>query len=116
MPPATLAPSAPSSTSLVATLFYKADTPHYFPHPDASPRSPTDPIPSASLESLKDGAIPTDNLSSYPLEPPTPGPNPLDHIYGSYISQNCLTDFFSTLVTIVPTLSKDAIESRRLQQ
>ncbi|CAI6333550.1 unnamed protein product [Periconia digitata] len=112
MPPTNLSPS----TYLVATLFYKVNTPHYFPHPDASPRSPTDPIPSASLERLKDGAIPTDNLSSYPLEPPTPGPNPLDHLYGSYITRNCLTDFSSTLATIIPHLSQDAIENRNLQQ
>lgn len=112
MPPANLSPS----TFLVATLFYKANAPHYFPHPDASPRSPTDAIPSASLEALKDGAAPTDKLSSYPLEPPTPGPNPLDHLYGSYVSQSCLTDFFSTLITILPALPQDQIESKRLQQ
>jgi phosphoserine phosphatase len=105
-----------STTHLVATLFYKADTPHFFPHPDASPHSPTDHIPSASLASLKDGAVPTDKIDDYPLEPPTPGPNPLDHLYGSYISQSCLTDFFLTLANIIPGLVESNIVSRRLQR
>jgi phosphoserine phosphatase len=100
---------------IVATLFYKANTPHFFPHPDASPRSPTDHLPSASLASLKDGVVPTDNINDYPLEPPTPGPNPLDHLYGTYISQSCLTDFFVTLANIMPGLAQDTITSRRLQ-
>ncbi|KAF2635714.1 phosphoserine phosphatase serb [Massarina eburnea CBS 473.64] len=109
---------AVSSTHIVATLFYKADK-NYFPHPDASPRSPrspTDRLPSVSLESLKDGASPTANLSDYPLEPPTPGPNPRDHLYGSYISQPCLAEFFVTLTAIIPGLQEDTITSRPLQR
>ncbi|KAF2850176.1 phosphoserine phosphatase-like protein [Plenodomus tracheiphilus IPT5] len=104
-----------SPTHIVATLFYKADTPHYFPHPDLSPRSPNDTIPSASLESLKDGAVPTENLEDYPLEPPTPGPNALDNLYGNYISQSCLTDFFVTLTSIVPSLQESTIASKKLE-
>ena len=60
-----------SATHLVATLFYKVDTPNFFQHADLSPRSPGDPIPSASLESLKDGVVPTQDLADYPLEPPS---------------------------------------------
>jgi len=104
-----------SSTHIVATLFYKSDTPHFFPHPDASPHSPTDRLPSASLESLKDGAVPTDKIDSYPLEPPTPGPNPLDHLYGSYVSQSCLADFFVMLRSVIPALPEHGVVSRRLQ-
>lgn len=104
------------ASHLIATLFYKSDTPHFFPHPDLSPRSPNDTIATASLESLKDGAVPTENLDAYPLEPPTPGPNPLDNLYGSYISQSCLTDFFLTLTTIVPGLEQANITSRRLEE
>ncbi|KAF2875582.1 HAD-like domain-containing protein [Massariosphaeria phaeospora] len=104
-------------THLVATLFYKADSPqHFFPHPDASPHSPHDLLPEASLDSLRDGAVPTDNMSDYPLEPPTPGPNPRDHLYGSYVSQSCLTDFFVTLTNIIPGLMEDTIASRRLEK
>ncbi|EOA90087.1 uncharacterized protein SETTUDRAFT_102450 [Exserohilum turcica Et28A] len=104
-----------SPTRLVATLFYKADSPHCFQHADLSPHSPADPIPSASLEPLKDGAVPTENLADYPLEPPTPGPNPLDNLYGSYITQRCLTDFATTLTTILPGLQEDSVTSKRLE-
>ena len=104
-----------SAAHVVATLFYKADTPNFFQHADLSPRSPGDPIPSASLESLKDGAVPTENLADYPLEPPTPGPNALDNLYGSYVSQSCLTDFFVTLTDIITGLDKNTITSRRLE-
>ncbi|KAF1958175.1 phosphoserine phosphatase serb [Byssothecium circinans] len=105
-----------SPAHLIATLFYKSNTQHYFPHPDASPRMPNDHLPSASLESLKDGAVPTSKMSDYPLEPPTPGPNPLDHLYGRYMSQSCLTDFFATLTSIIPGLQEDTITSKRLQK
>ncbi|KAF2730954.1 phosphoserine phosphatase-like protein [Polyplosphaeria fusca] len=106
-----------SPIHIVATLFYKSDTPsHFFPHPDASPHSAHDVLPQASLDSLRDGAVPTANMSDYPLEPPTPGPNPLDHLYGSYISQSCLTDFFVTLTNMIPGLMDDTITSRRLEQ
>ncbi|KAF2795198.1 phosphoserine phosphatase serb [Melanomma pulvis-pyrius CBS 109.77] len=102
---------------IVATLFYKSDTPsHYFAHADSIPRSPTDALPSATLNALKDGVSPTSNMSDYPLEPPTPGPNPLDHLYGSYLSQSCLTDFFVTLTNIVPGLLEDKITTRRLEE
>jgi phosphoserine phosphatase len=116
----TLTASTPSldvsTAHLVATLFYKTDTPHFFPHPDATPHSPPDSLPSASLASLKDGAAPTDKIDEYPLEPPTPGPNPLDHLYGSYISQSCLTDFYATLANVIPGLAKENVVSKKLQR
>ncbi|KAI4651807.1 hypothetical protein J4E93_002003 [Alternaria ventricosa] len=104
-----------SATHIVATLFYKADTPNFFQHADLSTRSPGDPIPSASLESLKDGAVPTENLADYPLEPPTPGPNARDNLYGSYVSQSCLTEFFVTLTSIITGLEQNTITSKRLE-
>ncbi|KAF1919006.1 HAD-like domain-containing protein [Ampelomyces quisqualis] len=104
-----------SPAHLVATLFYKSDSPHFFQHADLSPHSPHDQLPSASLASLKDGAAPTENLADYPLEPPTPGPSALDNLYGSYLSQSCLTDFFVTLTDILPGLEQGAIASRKLE-
>jgi phosphoserine phosphatase len=104
-----------SSMHLVATLFYKSDSPHYFQHADLSPHSPNDHLPIASLESLKDGAAPTENLADYPLEPPTPGPSALDNLYGSYLSQSCLTHFFVTLSTIIPGLLQSTITSKKLE-
>ncbi|KAF2183250.1 phosphoserine phosphatase-like protein [Zopfia rhizophila CBS 207.26] len=55
-------------------------------------------------------------MNDYPLEPPTPGPNSLDHLYGSYVSQSCLTDFFVTLANIIPGLQQDSIRERRLER
>ncbi|KAF2477038.1 phosphoserine phosphatase serb [Lindgomyces ingoldianus] len=104
-----------SATHVIATLFYKSDSPlHAHPHADASPHSPRDTLPEASLSSLRD-SVPTENMCDYPLEPPTPGPNPLDHLYGSYLSQSCLTDFFVTMTNIIPGLMEDTITSRRLE-
>ncbi|KAF1971240.1 phosphoserine phosphatase-like protein [Bimuria novae-zelandiae CBS 107.79] len=108
-------PAATPRSYLIATLFYKSNTSHFFPHPDASPHSPTDALAPASLASLKDGAAPTDKLEAYPLEPPTPGPNPLDHLYGSYISQSCLTDFVVMLQSIIPSLPTDATSLHPLE-
>jgi phosphoserine phosphatase len=106
-----------SPNRVVATLFYKSDTPsHAHPHADTLPHSPHDSLPEASLDGLADGAVPTEKISEYPLEPPPPEPNPLDHLYGAYISQSCLTDFFVTLTNIIPGLSGDAISQRKLEQ
>lgn len=108
-------PPPTSTTPLTATLFYKSSTPnHAHPHPDLSPHKASDTIPSASLESLKDGAIPTENMDSYPLEPPTPGPDPLDHLYGAYISQSCLTGFYDALKDTIQDLDEDAIRTKVL--
>lgn len=102
------APPAPIATSgtparVVCTLFYKATTPRSpQPHPDAAHHTPSDTLTRASLESLAGGVVPTNDLNQYPLEPPTPGPNPLDNLFGAYISQSCLTDFFRTLDIVLP--------------
>lgn len=102
------APPAPIATSdaparVVCTLFYKATTPRSpQPHPDAAHHTPSDTLTRASLESLAGGVVPTNDLNQYPLEPPTPGPNPLDNLFGAYISQSCLTDFFRTLDVVLP--------------
>lgn len=106
-----------TETHIVATLFYKSDSPsHAHPHPDASPHSPNDALPQVTLDGLTDGAVPTEKIDEYPLEPPPPGPDPLDHLYGSYVSQSCLTDFLSTLSSIIPALNEDAITNRRLDR
>lgn len=95
---------------LVATLYYNASQPqHDHPHPDRSARpNPSDTIPAPSIA---EGSAPTSNISDYPLEPPGPEPEPLDHIYGPYISQMCLTHFLATLDSL---LIHNAPEQRRL--
>ncbi|KAF2746607.1 phosphoserine phosphatase serb [Sporormia fimetaria CBS 119925] len=106
-----------STDHIVATLFYKSHSPsHAHPHPDASPHSPHVPLPKVTLDGLTEGTVPTEKIEEYPLEPPTPGPDPLDHLYGSYISQSCLTDFFSTVTAIIPEISDENLTSRRLER
>lgn len=95
---------------LVATIFYNASSPrHPHIHPDQSPaNNPTDPLPAPEIV---EGSAPTTSITEYPLEPPAPEPEPLDHLYGPYISQICLTHFLSTLDSL---LIHNRAEQRRL--
>lgn len=84
---------------LVASIFYNAAQPRH-PHPHADHHS--SPIPLTATDSLPapsiaEGLAPTTAISDYPLEPPGPEPEPLDHIYGSYISQLALTHLLQML-------------------
>ncbi|KAI9745277.1 MAG: hypothetical protein M1818_001557 [Claussenomyces sp. TS43310] len=96
------------SNRLVATLFYKSNTPRIsnnLPQPDRAP-SPSTAIP--------DNFAPTTSLSAFPLEPPPPDPEPLDHLYGSYISQLCLTSFLTLIASLpLPQGSETLISSHR---
>ena len=100
---ATCQPSATDPPKIVATIFYNSAHPkHLRSHPDQSPHpGPTDRLP---LPELPPGAAPVDDLSSYPLEPPAPEPQPLDHLYGSHVSQLCLTHFLSVLDSLPANL------------
>lgn len=87
------------ASRLVATIFYNAAQPrHHHPHADhrhsPTPFKPTDLLPAPCIA---DGLAPTTTISDYPLEPPGPEPEPLDHIYGSYISQLALTHLLQML-------------------
>ncbi|KAJ9639203.1 Phosphoserine phosphatase [Knufia peltigerae] len=95
---------------IVATIFYNSKSPrHPHVHPDQSPPAkPTDPMP---MPEIAEGSAPTTSISEYPLEPPAPEPEPLDHIYGAYVSQLCLTHFLSTLDSL---LIHNKPEERRL--
>ncbi len=95
---------------LVATIFYNAGAPrHPHPHPDQSPSAkPTDAIPAPEIA---EGSAPTTSILEYPLEPPAPEPEPLDHLYGAYISQLCLTHFLATVDSL---LIHNAPDERRL--
>jgi phosphoserine phosphatase len=90
--------SGSTSDRLVATLIYKTKAPRTviagIPH-DRTP-SPNPPsIPNTVPGSLVDRA-----LSNSPLEPPPPDPEPLDHLYGSYISPLCLTSFLHIISSL----------------
>ncbi|EXJ82014.1 phosphoserine phosphatase [Capronia coronata CBS 617.96] len=95
---------------LVATIYYNSASPrHPHIHPDQSPPvRPTDPYP---MPEIAEGSAPTTSFSEYPLEPPAPEPEPLDHLYGAYISQLCLTHFLATLDSL---LIHNKSEERRL--
>ena len=103
-------PELTDAPRLVATLFYNAAAPrHPHPHPDQSPAlRPNDLLPPPEIAA---GSAPTTSITDYPLEPPAPEPEPLDHLYGPYISQMCLTHFLSTLDSL---LIHNVPEQRRL--
>lgn len=96
------------SGAVVATIFYKKNQPVHPPaaHPDVVAAASTSASPAASTTSLPPppqpdaGAAPTTDLSQYPLEPPPPAPEPLDHLYGSHVSQICLTTFLQMIESL----------------
>lgn len=81
---------------LVATLFYKSAEPvHPHLHADSSPHPQAiDTLPTPTVAA---GSAPTQDIEKYPLEPPPPEPEPLDHLYGPCVSQLCLTHFLQIL-------------------
>jgi phosphoserine phosphatase len=84
---------------IVATIFYKSANPvHPHIHPDVSPHLVAgDKLPSPRVP---EGSAPTDDLEKIPREPFAPEPEPLDHLYGPYVSQLCLTNFLQILDTL----------------
>ncbi|CAL3968019.1 hypothetical protein PZA11_006934 [Diplocarpon coronariae] len=88
------------SDRLVATIIYKTRAPRATITDYPPGRSPS-PLAKNS-RALPPNLAPVRSLSDFPLEPPPPDPEPLDHLYGSYISPLCLTSFLH-LVTSLPT-------------
>ncbi|KAL2831204.1 HAD-like domain-containing protein [Aspergillus cavernicola] len=86
---------------LVATIFYKTSDPvHPHLHPDSSPNArPGDKLP---YPMVPVGSAPTIDIEKIPREPPVPEPEPLDHLYGPYVSQLCLTNFLQ-IIESLPT-------------
>lgn len=90
-----------ASNKLVATIFYKTKNQRIsnnaIPSPQKQPASPVASVPSlkaeTSTDSLPANLAPTTDPSSFPLEPPAGEPEPLDHLYGSYVSPLCVTSF-----------------------
>ncbi|RAK92609.1 phosphoserine phosphatase [Aspergillus costaricaensis CBS 115574] len=84
---------------LVATIYYKsADPIHPHLHPDSSPHvgsGQTLPSPMVPV-----GSAPTVDIEKIPREPPAPEPEPLDHLYGPFVSQLCLTNFLQIIETL----------------
>lgn len=91
---------AESYPKWVATIFYNSASPrHPHLHADQSPQAKaTTILPPPEIVA---GSAPTTSIAEYPLEPPAPEPEPLDHLYGPYISQLCLTHFLATLDSLL---------------
>jgi phosphoserine phosphatase len=89
---------APGVTSdrLIATLLYKTKAFR------ATNTDPTDRSPANASPTSRPNLGPVRTLSNFPLEPPPPDPEPLDHLYGSYISPLCLTSFLH-LISFLPS-------------
>ncbi|KAH6628638.1 HAD-like domain-containing protein [Chaetomium tenue] len=105
---------------LVATLFYRSTTPrasNAIPSPKkaASPqrsRSPSLRAPSDS--DIPPTMAPSSSLDTYPLEPPAAEPEPLDHLYGSYVTPMCITSFLHLMTTFpLPAGSNDLTSAHR---
>lgn len=92
------APGA-SSQKLVATLFYKTKNRRISNNAVPSPQAPASPRKQQPAAAQPEGSdipanmAPTTDPDSFPLEPPAAEPEPLDHLYGSYVSPLCVTSF-----------------------
>lgn len=84
-------PPNTKSDRLIATIIYKTRAPREKITEIPPDRSPS-PSPKTS-RAIPPNLAPVRTLSNFPLEPPPPDPEPLDHLYGSYISPLCLTSF-----------------------
>jgi phosphoserine phosphatase len=93
-------PPGTMSDRLIATIIYKTKAPRStiadYP-PDRAP-SPNPPTSISRAIPLNLGPVRT--LCNFPLEPPPPEPEPLDHLYGSYISPLCLTSFLHLISSL----------------
>lgn len=89
-------PHGQTSNKLIATLFYKTKTQRVSNNALPSPPNPASPQPAAVTPEGSDipaNLAPTTDPDAFPLEPPAAEPEPLDHLYGSYISPLCITSF-----------------------
>ncbi|RYP82509.1 hypothetical protein DL769_001615 [Monosporascus sp. CRB-8-3] len=90
---------------LIATLIYKSRTAgaaHAMPNSRQG----------SSDSDIPANFAPTTDIKSFPLEPPTTAdPEPLDNLYGSYISPLCISSFLHLMSTFPLPWGDDAITS-----
>lgn len=100
---------------LVATIFYKSSNPvHPHLHPDVSHQArPGETLPSPMVPA---GSAPTVDMDKIPREPPAPEPEPLDHLYGPFVSQLCLTNFLQIIETLPTPYQRMNTSHRCLDQ
>ncbi|KAK3311404.1 HAD-like domain-containing protein [Chaetomium strumarium] len=104
---------------LVATLFYKMTAPRVSnavpsPRQASSPRESRFPSLHATNPDIPPTMAPSSSLDTFPLEPPATEPEPLDHVYGSYVSPMCITSFLHLMSTFpLPPGSVDLASAHR---
>ncbi|KAL2136421.1 hypothetical protein VTI74DRAFT_3855 [Chaetomium olivicolor] len=104
---------------LVATLFYKSTSPRISnaipsPNGSASPQRGRSPSLRAADSDIPPTMAPSSSLDSFPLEPPATEPEPLDHLYGSYVSPMCITSFLHLMSSFpLPAGSTDLTSAHR---
>ncbi|RYO86176.1 hypothetical protein DL766_001978 [Monosporascus sp. MC13-8B] len=98
-------PRGTKTSRLIATLIYKSRTAraaHAIPNLRHG----------SSGSDIPANLAPTTDIESFPLEPPTiSDPEPLDNLYGSYISPLCISSFLHLMSTFPLPSSDDAITS-----
>ncbi|CEJ86281.1 hypothetical protein VHEMI04062 [[Torrubiella] hemipterigena] len=96
------------SDRLIATLIYNGGK-------YAATRASGSASPPASAEVLPANLAPTQNIDSFPLEPPTQeSEQQLDHLYGSYVSPLCVTSFLHLMSSFpLPPNSEEPHSSHR---
>ncbi|KAB8077126.1 HAD-like domain-containing protein [Aspergillus leporis] len=105
-------PLPTDTPQVVATIFYKSSDPiHPHLHPDSSFN--TDKLPSPTVPV---GSAPTVDIEKIPREPPAPEPEPLDHLYGPFVSQLCLTNFLQILESLPTPYQRMNTSHRCLDQ
>ncbi|KAK1768869.1 phosphoserine phosphatase [Phialemonium atrogriseum] len=78
---------------IIATLFYKSTSPRASNSIPSPQKIPSPKQSTSDLSDMPANMAPGSDLDAFPLEPPTADPEPLDHLYGSYISPLCVTSF-----------------------
>ncbi|KAK7946526.1 uncharacterized protein PG986_010847 [Apiospora aurea] len=112
------APRGQKTSKLIATLMYKANK-KSTPLASSRASASNDNLPSPRLpksdSDLPANMAPTTNFDDFPLEPRAANePEPLDHLYGSYISPMCITSFLHLMSTFpLPPGSSEITSSHK---
>ncbi|KAL2121956.1 hypothetical protein VTJ04DRAFT_2411 [Mycothermus thermophilus] len=104
---------------LVATIFYKSASPRLSnavpsPRRVPSPQPNRSPSLRAADSEIPPTLAPASSAETYPLELPATEPEPLDHLYGSYVSPMCIAAFLHLMSTFpLPPGSTEITSSHR---
>jgi phosphoserine phosphatase len=107
-------PPGKTTSRLIATLFYRSKSPRVS-NAVASPiAGGLHKSPSPEGSDIPANMAPTTDFDTFPLEPPTADLEPLDHLYGSYVSPLCITSFLHLMSTFpLPPGTDDLTSAHR---